>query len=250
MEVHMKNREYTDDKRESGTIALRGNFWRWLDNFWYHHKWVTVGVAFALLVVIICTVQMCGKEKNDLTVVYAGRNQLSPAESQNFSQVLESICPEDFDENGEKQIAVGAYCILSEEQILELQRQAAENDEQAYFDQNYNSTQYDTFMSYLMTGESSVLFLDPWLYNMLRENGRLAKLESVLGYVPEGAYGEYGVKLSETELYKDFGVVRLMPGDTVICILEPYVVGKSSKEKYYDWEKQMFEAIVEYAKED
>jgi hypothetical protein len=85
---------------------------------------------------------------------------------------------------------------------------------------------------------------------MLRENGRLAKLESVLGYVPEGAYGEYGVKLSETELYKNFGVVRLMPGDTVICILEPYVVGKSSKDKYYDWEKQMFEAIVEYAKED
>jgi hypothetical protein len=41
-----------------------------------------------------------------------------------------------------------------------------------------------------------------------------------------------------------------MPGDTVICILEPYVVGKSSKDKYYDWEKQMFEAIVEYEKED
>ena len=86
---------------------------KWFDNFWYHHKWVTVGVAFALLVVIICTVQMCGKEKNDLTVVYAGRNQLSPAESQNFSQVLESICPEDFDKNGENDTAL-SYTLLSD----------------------------------------------------------------------------------------------------------------------------------------
>ena len=246
----MKKREYTEEKREGASIALSGGFWKWLDNFWYHYKWVTIGVAFALLVAIICTVQMCGKQENDLIVVYAGRNQLSPAEAQSFSEVLEAVCPEDFDKNGDAQIAVGVYNILSEEQIRELQKQADEDGERAYFDQNYNSTQYETFMSYLMTGESSVLFLDPWLYDMLRESGRLATLQSTLGYVPEGAYGEYGVKLSETELYESYGVVRLMPGDTVICILQPYVVGKSSKPKYYEWEKQMFEAIVEYQKED
>ena len=113
-EERRTKKEYTE-----GISIEKSRFLSWLDNYWYHYKWITLGVAFFLILIIICTVQMCTKEDNDLTVVYAGRNTLSLNEESNFSRVLEAIAPDDFDKNGEKHIALTTYSILSEEQVLE-----------------------------------------------------------------------------------------------------------------------------------
>ncbi len=236
-------REREEQKLDTdGSITVRGGFLGWLDNYWYHYKWVTLGVAFALIVVIICTVQMCTKEKDDLVVVYAGRNTLSPDEAHNICEVLEAVCPDDFDGNGDKSIAISTYGILSESQIKEEQ----ERDSEVYIDRSHNAEQYDTYYSYTMTGESSVLFLDAWLYEELVSADRLVSLDDALGYTPDNAYGEYGVRLGDTVLYSQYGVMQLLPEDTVVCLMKPYVVGKSSKEKYYAYEEQMFEAIVKF----
>ena len=241
----MKNREY-EEKLDGAEIAVRGGFWGWLDNYWYHYKWITVGVAFALVVFIICTVQMCGKEKDDLVLLYAGRNQLSAAEAEDICDVLEAVCPEDFDGNGKKQIALSPYYILSETQIKDMAKETVAEGEAVYIDKSYNADQYDTYYNYLMTGESSVMLLDPWLYSELASAGRLVSLSESLGYVPDGAYGEYGVRLGDTALYSQYAVLGLLPEDTVVCLMKPYVAGKSSKEEYYAHEKRMFEALVSF----
>ena len=238
------------DKQYTEGIAVRGGFLGWLDNYWYHYKWITLGVAFFLLVGIICTVQACNKEKEDLIFVYAGRNQLSAAEAEDVCKVFEAICPEDFDGNGKKQISMSHYCILSEAQIKERQAETDENGDAVYFDNSYNTNQYDTYYSYIMTGESSVLLVDPWLFESLVAGDRLMELEEVLGYVPDGAIGEYGIALGDTAIYEQYGVMKLIPEDTVICLLRPYFAGKSSKQEYYSCEKKMFEALVSFGKED
>lgn len=238
----MKDRERNDDREYTEGIAVRGGFLGWLDNYWYHYKWVTIGVAFALIVVIICTVQMCSKEDDDIILLYAGPNQLSADEAQDICDVFEAVCPEDFDKSGDTQVALSPYCILSEEQINELKS----TDSDSFVDKSYNSEQYDTYYDYLLTGESSVLLLDPWLYESLVSAGRLVRLTDALGYVPESAYGEYGVRLGDTSLYTQYGVMKLLPEDTVVCLMHPYIAGKSSKEEYYAREKNMFEAIVSF----
>ncbi len=243
-------KQRTDSKEYTEGIAVRGGFLGWLDNFWYHYKWITLGVAFFVIVALICTVQMCNKEENDLVLVYAGPTQLSIAESQDVCNVFEAVCPEDFDKSGKVSVALSAYCVMSEEQIKDAQAQTHASGDAVYIDKSYNSEQYDTYYSYITTGESSVLLLDPWLYESLAAGGRLASLSDTLGYVPEGAYGEYGVRLGDTALYGEYGVIQKLPEDTVICLLKPYVMGKSSKEKYYAREEQMFEALVTFGKEE
>ena len=55
------------------------------------------------------------------------------------------------------------------------------------------------------------------------------------------------IRLGDTELYRDYGVMRNMPADTVICLFKPlWKGGKSSKEEFYAREKKTFIAIVEY----
>lgn len=236
-----KDKEYTE-----GISIPKGKFLKWLDNYWYHYKWVTIGVAFFLTVFIVCTVQMCSKAQDDLIVVYAGRNALSQEEQHNVCKVLEAVAPRDFDGNGDTVISLNAYSILSAEQIEEQRAQTDEEGRPLYIDNSYNSSQFSIYNDYIMTGSSSVLLLDPWLYETLAAGGRLKSLEDALGYVPESAYSEYAIRLGDTELYKTYSVMRSLPEDTVICLLQPYIRGSSSKEEYYTRELEMFEALVTY----
>ena len=134
--------------------------------------------------------------------------------------------------------------------MLEIQAQTDEDGKNLFVDKSFNSKEYETYNNYVMTGESSVLFLDPWLFEKLVAADRVARVEDVIGYTPEAACGEYGVRLGDTELYREYGVMQLLPEDTVICILRPYVAGNSSKKEYYAREKAMFEALVTFESEE
>ena len=76
--------ERKNDKREAHEIRFaprppqkpereHGRVYRWLDNFWYHHKWATIAALFLVIVLTVCVLQMCSREeKGDITVVTAG----------------------------------------------------------------------------------------------------------------------------------------------------------------------------------
>ena len=61
---------------ESGIKIEKGRFGVWLENFWYHYKWHSIVTLFIILVVTICTVQMCKKEEYDVHFIYAGSEQI------------------------------------------------------------------------------------------------------------------------------------------------------------------------------
>ncbi len=237
-------KEEQNGKIYTDGIVLKGKTSKWLDNFWYHYKWVTVGVAFFLVVLIVCTVQMCTKEKYDLNIVYAGEQYLTAEEAAQIEQALEGICPTDFDGDGEKNIMLNRYYVLNEEQIKAIEATTDEQGRTEYVDRSYIVSQKDTYESYIQTGDASILLIDRTLYESLRANNRLKPLESALGYTPEGAIDEYGVLLGSTAFYREYGVVQKLPEDTVVCILTPYVIGKNSSEKQFAYEKQMFAALV------
>ncbi|MBQ9113179.1 MAG: hypothetical protein IJY08_06325 [Clostridia bacterium] len=241
--------ENHNDKEYTEGIAVRGGFLGKLDNFWYHHKWVTLIAGFFIIVGVICTAQMCNKEADDLTVVYAGRNNLTAAEVENISAVLEAVAPKDFDGDGRKSIAVSNYNILSEEQIKDLRTETDADGNSKHVDNSYYSSQYSTYNNYLKTGESSILFVEEWEYESLASSGILVRLDEVLDTVPESAFSDYGIRLGDTDLYEEYGVMKLLPRDTVICIMH-VVVGNSGDEEYFEREKEMFRAIVTYESED
>ena len=240
----MSEKEYTEG------IAVKGRFLSWLDNFWYHNKWVTIGVAFFLIVGIVCFAQTCSKGEDDLVVLYAGRVNLTANEADGLASALTAIAPEDFDGNGKKSVALSAYNVMSEEQIRELSKETDELGKPVFVDKNYFTTQYDTYTNYVMTGESSVALLDPWLYEALLENNRLMSLEEALGREIAASVDGYGVRLGDLAVYDAYGVVAALPEDTVVCLLRPlWKGGKSSKPEYYEREKRMLEAILEYGAE-
>ena len=209
-----------------------GKVYRWLDNFWYHHKWKTIIISFFAVVVLVCTLQMCTKEdEGDIAILMAGPYGFATEESGigDLQAFLDKTLPQDYDENGAKRVDIVQYTVYSEEQIKERQAQ------DIYVNTANNSNNYQQYVSYLQTGYSSLLFLDPWLAEELK-NGQLLDISSVLGYVPEGALSRteadgrtvvYGIRLGDTALYRDNVAMQALPEDTVICIAAPLYGGKT-----------------------
>ena len=68
-----------DEKNNSPEVKIKVNtkFSEWLDNYWYHYKWHTIAVLFAIFVVVICTFQMCRRTVTDIQIMYAGNEDIS-----------------------------------------------------------------------------------------------------------------------------------------------------------------------------
>ncbi|MBE6549375.1 MAG: hypothetical protein E7670_03000 [Ruminococcaceae bacterium] len=238
--------ENNEKIQDQGIYIKKDEKVTWAENFWYHYKWAIIGIAVAAVILFVCIVQSCTKREEDILIVYAGPAYLSQTELASVVEVMGNTMPRDFDENGDKFVIVDMFQIFSEEQIKDITAQTDANGKQGYVDRSRNSSNYDQYNKYVLTGDSSIYLLDPFLYETLKTNDRLCKLTDVLSDEPKGAIDEYGVRLGDTDLYKEYGVLRVLPEDTVICIARPFVAGtKTSKEKYYNREKEMFSAIVD-----
>lgn len=240
------------EKMEGRDIKLSGRFIKWLDNFWYHHKWGTIIVSFFVIVFLVCILQTCNREKVDITVVYAGGALVSEDKmdksnkAANVELALESVMPEDFDGDGNKNISLIKYEIYSEEQIKEMEKDKPNGGQGEFVDHSYNSSNYKDFYNYVQTGDCSVYFLDPWIFENLKENNRLMEISEVLGYEFAASEDNFGVKIGDLAIYKKYSTIRALPKNTVVCILRPAVAGNSSDSEHYANEKDMFRAILEF----
>ena len=266
----MQHRDRNDEKLQAREIEFgptlrkktqkeHGKLYRWFDNFWYHHKWKTVACLFMAVVILVCTLQMCGKEEDgDLSVVLAGPYGFTNNE-QGYSALRSQLSlhlPEDYDGDGVKRVDLVTYTIYSKEQILALKEHVDEegNEDPIQINTATNSQEYTSYNDYLMTGESSIAFVDPWLFSELMGKADfLVDISEIYGKTPEGAVFVtdeggvqhcFGVRLGDTKLYQNSAAMRTLPEDTVVCLITPYFMGKSSDEVEYQKVKDYFAKLI------
>ena len=74
--------------------------YKWLDNYWYHYKWVTLAVVFFVTVFSVLTAQMLAKEKPDAVILYGGPAVLTANETRDLEIAFRSVLPSDFNADG------------------------------------------------------------------------------------------------------------------------------------------------------
>lgn len=231
-----------DGKYKDTGISTEGEALKKLDNFWYHYKWHTIVIAFFLIVFIVCGVQMCSAESVDTVICYAGPQYLGGEDAQNIKAIIGTRLPEDYDGDGTKRAELVTYIVMSKEQILDVESETdADGNKVNRINREAIQKNMETFSNHVMTGDFSICFLDPYVYDTLVTAGRLAKLSDVLGYTPEGAYGECGVKLSELDIYTEYKSISALPGDTVVCILNKQL---TKSEEDFEKEIEIFVNLV------
>jgi len=240
---------HSEEKLEPADLAETSSAMKWLDNFWYHYKWTVIVVIFFVSVITVAIVQFVTRPDYDIHIVYAGCYRMDAAERARFEDTVNSICPRDFNENGEKLVNIRDFQIYSEQEIIEEQsRYEAESD---HFEINgkYNADELNSFSNYTLTGDSSVYIISPYLYESLKNADRLAPLSELYpdGNLPAGAMEDgFGIALGETDFYRYNPSMQVLQDDLVLCILKPNLVGANSKDKAYGEAKEFFCAVADY----
>jgi hypothetical protein len=237
-----------NDKYTESDIHIKSKFVEKLDNFWFYYKIHVIVAVFLIFVFSVCFVQSCSKEESDITVLYSGPYLYSATELEGVRNELNTAMPSDFDGNGKKYTDIVTYQVMSEEQLVEFEALLKGEDEKSNVDRTYFTTQLQTYNNYVMTGECGVFLLDRHLYDKLvsldSQHIILRPLSEIFAEIPENAVGEYGINFSKTQLYTSSHELSKLPEDTVLCLSQPFVMGKSGNAKYYTRMTQMFVAMA------
>ena len=240
------NDKYTDSDIRIENAALKK-----LEHFWFYYKWHTMAILFVVFVLSVCFVQSCTKTDYDVTIVYAGPYEFTKNETtEAMLNELDRTLPKDFNKDGEKAVGFVSYQVLTKEQIEDMKKELEALKESGVsvgtLDTGYFSSQSNLFHSAMQSGEYAILLLDPSLYEGLKSvDGRLRKLSEVLVSVPKSALDEYGIRFSETALYRSSSALAQLPEDTVLCLASPLVFGLTSKSAEYAKMVEMFAVMAE-----
>ena len=237
-------KQYTE-----GISTANNKFVSWLENYWYHYKWITLVVAFLVVVVAVCTIQSCTAKSSDINITYAGKALFSESDKKALEGVFSKYLPDEFADDATSSVL--SYYILSKEQITEMEKETHADGEDVYVDRSFISSEKENFESQRQTDTSSILFLEPWLYQEIAGNTGstqvLKPLREIFGETPEGAIDNYGIRLGDTEMYKNNPELTCLPEDTIICLFEKRLW---QKEKNYDMELAAFKAFTKLAPKD
>ncbi len=217
---------------------------KWLDNYWYHYKWHTLIVAFFAAVLVILTVQMATKDRPDVMILYGGPVSVNADQRKELESAVELIMSQDFNGDGEYDVMITDIELITDAQLLAAQKEAAEKGEEFVFKGDIRAQNEKDFNTNVMMGQHPICLLDPYWYDLLKQNGRILELEAALGYTPDYAIDEYGVRLHDTAFAGYFDAYDILPRDTVLCLLRE-TVSTEFQDLYAD-SQQMFREIMAF----
>ena len=221
-----------------------------IENIWYHYKWHIIIIAFFVLVFGVCFVQCLGTEQPDVVVTYAGGYTLSSSEVNTFNQIFKGLLNKSAN-GAESIVALTHYSIYTQDELYQMYYGDG-TEENGAASLAYNSARQanvnnaSQFSSFLLTGETAILFVSEWVYQNKINTERMMTLDSVLGYTPKEAVDAYAVKLCDTELYKSYEALQVLPKDTLILFARPTVAGATADEDVYAIHKELFRSMIEY----
>ena len=209
---------------EYGEVKLKHPILTWLDNFWYHYKWHSIVALLLVLVIVVCSFQMCSKESYDTHIMYAGHKRILHTEEDGdipeyniIISSLKKMC-EDSDGDGRVVPAFSDLFVMSEEMKNKIE---AELDKGEKVNESLLSTDRKTLADRMLYSEYYVCLLSEDVYRDYRVISGIDMFLPLAPYTSEGGEyewaGEDAIYLRSTPFYEMAGICDL-PDDTVICL--------------------------------
>jgi len=239
-----------DDKLEAEFHYEQNKILKWLDNYWYHYKWVTIITAFFVIVGLILVVQLVNKPKYDINFTCACSYRMNAAEYEAYEELVNKFLPEDYDGNGEKAVNIMVYEIFSEKEYEEAKSEAEANSSEFFVNAKYNADELKNFSQYSMMGESYLFMVSEHLYQQLKAGERLMPVSELYEGqdMPQGVTEDgYGVLMGQTDFYQKNSAAQVLPEDMILCVLRKaeFKQGSTDVERY-NHAIDLFHAMVDY----
>lgn len=202
----MDNRSKLPDEFK---YEVKSEFGKKLDNFWYYHKWKVFACIFLVFVITVCAIQCATRENNSVRILYGGAFSSSNEKYPDMKDAFSSLPSEALNKDGAGLTVMEIY---SEDYMRQ-------NDGKV--NPTTNSSNYDSLCNLITTGEYSIVLLDKWIYDEIKERvGMRGIAELCPDYASSSAlYDECAVYFTKTEFYQRYsGVFGDVSDDTVLCL--------------------------------
>ena len=243
---------------DGGMRFEKGRFGKWLENFWYHYKWHTLISLFVIIVLTVCTVQICKRPEYDVHIVYAGSGEVRGSREGNDISEYEKICKslneaaEDFDGNGKLSSSLETIYLLSEKEILEKQESVQGTTNEF----NYDRTNEDDFRNrFYYSSDVYIFLISESIYReyQVTEQG-ISMFSPIRDLAKDGSGAVFlddsAVYLSSTEFGKLPGLCDL-PEDTLITlrsVLASTTLNKDRTQEEYENARTVVANMINYGK--
>ncbi len=235
----MENKEMMEKKEKS-------RFRLWIENYFYHYKWITVFGAFFLIVAIVCIVQLANNNSYDSYIMYAGPYELSHKQVLDIQKEFEPFVEHKDDEGSDKKVnvAMRELFVMSPEEITKFE------EENEGYEANVTliSNNMQVFDNEILSGEATICLLSPFLFERVCKAEGFLPVTEYVGDADVELYNEYGVLLSSTE-FGNLGVLSNLPDDTIFCVRRVSTIaslfGKKEAERNHARNLEAARAIFE-----
>lgn len=214
-----------------------------LEDFWYRHKWHAGLTVAGVVIAVVILVQFFTRTTPDVYIMYTGPQSII---GNRYDKLEDAITNAMSDYNGDGKIAISFAdnTYLSKKQIEE--KKAANSSYTA--DYQSNSAAFQRYMTEITAGKHMFVMLDPALHDEMAAAGAFVPLSELFdGKIPDSAYGDYGIRLGDTEFYRSNTDIQFMPADTVMAVRTPAALDFKSEKKKEEYAKRYRQLMVDIA---
>ena len=219
------------------------------ENFWYRHKWHAGLTLCGIAIAVVVLIQIITHVKPDLYIMYTGPAAIVGNRYDKLEAAITSVM-EETNGDGKTAISFADNTYLSADQI-DAKKAAASGTFR--FDYQSNNAAFQRYTTEITAGKHMFVMLDPALHDQMASAGAFVPLDEIFGgEIPASAYGDYGIRLGDTEFYKSDPDINFLPADTVLAVRIPAALDFKSDEKkaeYAEPYKELLRSIAEYVPE-
>lgn len=209
---------------------------KWLENFWYHYKWMTIIILFFATALCVCLVQCSAKSEYDMYTLYAGPLYIGGEQSEQLKDAVN-----DHMEANRQNVCINSFVYVSEKKRSEYEQG------DAYVNQGINMQQTSDFFDFLYTASFNMIIVDSELYSMIRKEEILTPISDI-SINTSNTYDEYAVRLYDTSLPDKYAVFKNMPEDTLLCFRKNVLIqsiANNNNKDLYEYQMNVFKKMIE-----
>ena len=201
---------FMDDIKRAREGFNKLSFTGKLEHIWYYYKWfILLGLAVVIFF-LTCLTQCTNRKNYDATFMYVGPQSISSNYIGVVTDSVADIMSEDYNGDGYKAATIIEVNLAPDS--------PSTDTEKLNKAMQYQTRGRERFYIERTTGTSVIYLVDEEIYYQLsKEDFLLVPLEEVLGFVPEKALDEKGIRISDLDCYK-YTDICYLPADTVLCI--------------------------------
>lgn len=200
---------------------------KFAENIWYHYKWAIMIVSFFVVVLVVCITQQMSNKKPDVFIYHVSSAGLTATSVENLRDCLSGFA---VDYNGD-----GVVNVDYKEEIYIADTISVAGGQLSVT---------DSFNLELFAGECVIYIMDESFYK--GNSDYMVSIEDILGYLPDGAYDDKALLLSELPAYKTAPGLCDLPRESFICVRKKRIGLNEMDSKDYDNNLDYFRKFVEF----